>query len=161
MKKLLMVAAAVAALTTPTLADPNIEGLSGCRKVSMLVETCFTASGKPINVIYNDNQVDALDDGKEQLAVMNLLAKLGMGGPNQPRVFKYSYTPQGQLPACDAAEMVKWLAGTRRPLGAVWYPTSTGTVKGKNLCAANVAGHRVNYSIELLDDGRWWAQPVF
>jgi len=160
MRKLLLATVAVLALAGSAQAqgravDSPVEGLQFCREVSMLVLTCVTASGKPTKVVWNGGtgKVDALDDG-DQLAVMNLLPS-----PDGPRVWKYSYTPAGQLPACDAAEMIYWLAGSRRPLGAVLgNPTLLGTIKGKNMCRANVAGYIVTYTVELMDDGRWWVQ---
>jgi hypothetical protein len=124
-------------------------GLSHCREISIIAQMCLTASGKPMKVIWNGNGLDALDDG-EKLGVNRI-------GPGEPRVFKYSYTPPGQLPTCDAAEMIYWLvSGTRWAMGAVSPPTLIGTIQGKNLCSAYVAGRHVTYSIELMDDGRWW-----
>ena len=127
-------------------------GLSHCREISIIAQMCLTASGKPMKVIWNGNGLDALDDG-EKLGVNRI-------GPGEPRVFKYSYTPPGQLPTCDAAEMIYWLAGSRRPLGAVTPPKLIGTIQGKNLCSASVmeSGY-VTYTIELMDDGRWWVHP--
>jgi hypothetical protein len=140
----------------PVEANGNvIEGLSQCREVSMLVATCLhNQSGKQWKVIWHGGmgRLDALDDGQE-LAVARL-------GPGEPRAFRYRHTPPGQLPTCDAAEMIYWLAGSRRPLGAVTPPKLIGTIQGKNLCSASVmeSGY-VTYTIELMDDGRWWVHP--
>jgi len=123
-------------------------GLTNCRQVTIIRQTCLK-DGKPWTVIWQGSGLDALDDGKE-LAVMRI-------GPGEPRALRYFHTPRGQLPACDAAEMIYWLAGTRRPLGAVVPPETIGTIKGKNLCSASVmGGGYVTYTIELMDDGRWW-----
>ena len=179
MRKLLLAAVAMLTLATPAsawtdrlgrqqpersesevTASVGINGLERCHDTrweyyNPVESTCLTNSGKPIKVIWNGGagKVDALDDS-DQLAVMNLLPSA-----DAPRVWKYSHTPAGQLPACDAAEMIYWLAGSRRPLGAVLgNPTLMGTINGKNMCRANVAGYIVTYSVELMDDGRWWVQ---
>jgi len=111
--------------------------------------------GNPWKVISNGSGLDALDDGKE-LAVM----RLGSFGPGESRAVRYFHTPPGKLPACDSAEMIYWLAGTRKPLGSIISPKLIGTSQGKNLCAATIMGGMggayVTYTIELLDDGRWW-----
>jgi len=113
--------------------------------------TCWSeSSNKSVKVYLMQGRPDALDDGE------NLRVRATV----RPAV-TYRYTPEGQLPACDSAQVVNIIATIHnRPRSAIFDPREIGTTQtGKKLCTVAVASpHWSNYTVEWLNDGRYWVQ---
>ena len=103
------------------------------------------------------NDYPVLDDGKTLNVYYQLYGKWAT----------FQYTPSGELPACDSAQVVKILADIwGAQLAAVVTPRSLGSSNGKNFCAANNDRHMratpMAFTVEWVNQaqGRYWVQVV-
>ena len=140
-------------------AEIGISGLTQCHHTAFWYTsipaeaTCWSeSSNKSVKVYLMQGLPDSLDDG-ETLRVRDPYLE----GP----VVTYRYTPEGQLPACDSAQVVNIIAKIRnRPRSAIFNPQEIGTTQtGKRLCTVAIASrYWSNYTVEWLNDGRYWVQ---
>jgi hypothetical protein len=165
MRKLLIATAAVLAFASAAQAAPAWEipdDFSQCKEITspygkwsevgrwVTEMNCWSfASAKNVKLIYDANgQLDAIDDG-ETLRVKNWFARSG-----QEERLTFYYTPAGQLPECNAAEILKVLARiNNRTLAFAPASRTLGTRNGKNFCNG--------YTVERMDDGRFWVQMTW
>jgi hypothetical protein len=170
MKKLLVTTVAATAVLAivgsaqarDVTARVGIDGLTECRDTAIYNDlvvtesTCWAASlQRSVKVIWDGNNVGAVDDGER------LIVKNGLWRPGEPKWTTFYCSKRGQLPACDAADVVKILArSTNTTLSGIFSPTAISASNGKNICTAGIRTGTNYYTVTWTDQvaGRYWVQ---
>ena len=149
MKKLLMLAAAVALGASPVSAAQydasgkaydtecrnfnNILDQADCG-IKVVLEWAEKKNGGkiPMRVINDANgHIAAMVDEKGNMLISNPLHR-----PGDPMAFFRYVTPPGQLAACDSAEVMQTLARiAKTPINWIFDPKTLGSNDTKNFCS--------------------------